>query len=90
MLQLVSIFNLPQPTCPVAPHPRNLHPHRQEAYSNWFPEDVTFQPKLVAAQRPAGSLASTANGAAGQAPLVERLYASYEKVGAPNVEGACK
>jgi hypothetical protein len=59
------------PKKPISPNPR-----RQEAYAAWFPEDVTFQPKLVASQRPPGSLGAGPNAGL---PLVERLYASYEK-----------
>jgi hypothetical protein len=83
-----------------SPHPtpnRLFHPPRQEEYANWYPEDVTFQPKLVAAQRPpsaasraaaAAAAAAAPSGSRGAAPsnhsaLVDRLYASYEKVGRP-------
>ncbi|KAI8475815.1 MAG: hypothetical protein J3K34DRAFT_478827 [Monoraphidium minutum] len=57
---------------------------KQEAYSHWFPEDVTFQPKLIAAQRrPGGAVVE-------EAPLVERLYSSYEKLQAKLAEARAK
>lgn len=65
------------------PHPqRPPHPDpRQEQYASWYPEDVTFQPKLVSSQRvPGAAGAPGERPAGGPAALAERLYASYEKV----------
>jgi hypothetical protein len=83
--------------------PRNSSPHsepcrpsalqplltapRQEAYANWYPEDATFQPKLVSqggslrrVSKRSGAGAAPSPEPASGLPLVARLYASYEKV----------
>ncbi|GBF97125.1 hypothetical protein Rsub_10136 [Raphidocelis subcapitata] len=61
---------------------------KQSQYANWFPEDVTFRPKLIASQRPPSSKAPSRGGAppareegrGDTAAMVERLYSSYEKL----------
>jgi hypothetical protein len=59
-------------------------PRRQEAYTHWYPEDATFQPKLVATLKlstlKAKKAAGASTSAASAQPLVDRLYASYERV----------
>lgn len=68
-------------------------PCRQQDYQHWYPEEVTFQPKLnesamsreflrKSLQKEGSSLAPNASGAERHMALVNRLYASYEKVGA--------
>jgi hypothetical protein len=60
---------------------------RQEEYASWYPEDVTFHPRLVS-KSPRGARGTGAPAdpeARGPrrvdaAALVDRLYASYEKV----------
>jgi hypothetical protein len=68
----------PAPACALLPPPR------QEEYANWYPEDVTFHPRLVAKSPRGGRPAPyEAEGPkrVDPAALVDRLYASYEKVG---------
>ena len=56
---------------------------RRAAYESWFPEEATFQPRLVAAQHAGGApgrnkAAGAAGGArAGEPYVVDRLYAKY-------------
>ena len=59
---------------------------RQAEYANWYPQEVTFQPKLVenTLRTKLQSRAAHRNGlqstGGGELPLVDRLYKSYEKV----------
>jgi hypothetical protein len=66
-------------------------PRRQQDYQHWYPEEVTFQPKLnesamsreflrKSLQKEGSSLGPNASGAERHMALVNRLYASYEKV----------
>lgn len=65
---------------------------RMQDYQHWYPEEVTFQPKLheSAMSReflrkslgPDGAAMLSASGEERHMALVNRLYASYEKVGA--------
>ncbi|GBF98697.1 hypothetical protein Rsub_11411 [Raphidocelis subcapitata] len=48
---------------------------KQESYANWYPEDATFQPKLVATLK-----RSKSGGASSTQQMVDRLYSSYEKL----------
>ena len=68
-----------------------MPPRRQQDYQHWYPEEVTFQPKLnesamsreflrKSLQKEGSSLAPNASGAERHMALVNRLYASYEKV----------
>jgi hypothetical protein len=70
-------------------------PRRQQDYQHWYPEEVTFQPKLnesamsreflrKSLQKEGSSLAPNASGEDRHMALVNRLYASYEKVSRHN------
>ncbi|KAI8463811.1 MAG: hypothetical protein J3K34DRAFT_135272 [Monoraphidium minutum] len=64
---------------------------KQEQYASWYPEDVTFQPRLVSTQRGGGvGMLSGGVGGGGSAALVDRLYASYEKLQAKLAEARAK
>lgn len=64
---------------------------KQQDYQHWYPEEVTFQPKLnesamsreflrKSLQKEGSSLGPNASGAERHMALVNRLYASYEKL----------
>jgi hypothetical protein len=71
--------------------PPTTPPHRQQDYQHWYPEEVTFQPKLnesamsreflrKSLQKEGASINPHASGEERHMALVNRLYASYEKV----------
>ena len=68
-----------------------LHLCRQQDYQHWYPEEVTFQPKLheSAMSReflrkslgPDAAAILSSNPEERHTALVNRLYTSYQKVG---------
>lgn len=78
----------------------SLVPCRQQDYQHWYPEEVTFQPKLnesamsreflrKSLQKEGSSLAPNASGEDRHMALVNRLYASYEKVSRQRQRTGC-